>query len=39
MPPPLGEVEWWRLWARHAARPPLGEDSVAVIRAMRDGEP
>jgi prevent-host-death family protein len=38
-PRPLGEAEWRRLRARRAARPPLGEDSVAVIRAMRDGEP
>jgi prevent-host-death family protein len=38
-PRPLGEAEWRRLRARRAARPSLGEDSVAVVRAMRDGEP
>jgi prevent-host-death family protein len=38
-PGPLGEAEWRRLRARRAARPSLGEDSVAVVRAMRDREP
>lgn len=38
-PRPLSEPEWLRLRARRAARPSLGEDSVAIIRAMRDGEP
>ena len=38
-PRPLGEAEWRRLRARRAARPSLGEDSVTIIRATRDGEP
>lgn len=38
-PRPLSEAEWRRLRARRAARPSLGEDSVAIVRAMRDGEP
>jgi prevent-host-death family protein len=35
-PRPFGEEEWRRLRARRAARPSLGEDSVSVVRAMRD---
>ncbi|WP_159732458.1 type II toxin-antitoxin system Phd/YefM family antitoxin [Methylosinus sp. Ce-a6] len=30
--------EMARLRARRAARPPLGEDAVAIIREMRDRE-
>jgi len=37
-PRPLGEAEWRQLRARRAARPSLGEDSVTVVRAMRDRE-
>jgi antitoxin (DNA-binding transcriptional repressor) of toxin-antitoxin stability system len=37
-PRPLSEAEWRRLRARRAARPSLGEDSVTIVRAMRDRE-
>jgi antitoxin (DNA-binding transcriptional repressor) of toxin-antitoxin stability system len=33
---PYGEKEWRRLRMRRSARPSLGEDSVSIIRAMRD---
>jgi antitoxin (DNA-binding transcriptional repressor) of toxin-antitoxin stability system len=36
---PLSEAEWRRLRARRAARGSLGQDSVSIIRAMRDREP
>jgi antitoxin (DNA-binding transcriptional repressor) of toxin-antitoxin stability system len=35
---PLSEAEWRRLRARRAARPALGEDSVTIVRGMRDAE-
>jgi antitoxin (DNA-binding transcriptional repressor) of toxin-antitoxin stability system len=37
-PRPLSEAEWGRLRARRAARGSLGQDSVSIIRAMRDRE-
>ncbi len=38
-PRPLGEAEWRRLRERRAGRGSLGQDSVSIIRAMRDREP
>jgi antitoxin (DNA-binding transcriptional repressor) of toxin-antitoxin stability system len=38
-PRPLGEAEWRRLRARRAARGSLDQDSVSLVRAMRDREP
>jgi antitoxin (DNA-binding transcriptional repressor) of toxin-antitoxin stability system len=37
-PRPLNEAEWRRMRARRAARGSLGQDSVSIIRAMRDHE-
>ncbi len=36
---PLNEVEWSPLRARRAARGSLCQNSVSIIRAMRDREP
>ena len=33
---PYNEQEWRRLRARREARPSLGQDSVSIVRAMRD---
>ena len=35
----LTDEEWRRLRHRRADRPPLGADSAALIRAMRDEAP